>query len=304
MGIIPAETGSAVQVSKLGYVGFQTPDVDRLVDYYTKVLNFELVERSIDQAFLTTGPDHHCIVIDKGDRQARSIVGFEIWQSLVDAERRLKDAGYRVERRSDIGPGTPDVVVLQEPLTGVSLQLIAGQDASGVQGYPPLRPIKLGHVAAFTPELEPMQDFYEDLLGFRWSDTIGDFFVFLRCNADHHAANFLASQKRQGMHHIAFEMLDPNHLISMLDHIARHGYRLHWGPGRHGPGHNLFTYHKDPDGNTVELFTQIDIVHDEKTGNWEPRPWHETFPQGPRTWDVDVATVNIWGPINERELEH
>ncbi len=304
MGIIPAETGSGVQVSKLGYVGFQTSDVDRLVDYYTKVLDFELVERSADQAFLTTGPDHHCIVIDKGDQQARSIVGFEIWQSLTDAERRLKDAGYRVERRSDIGPGTPDVVVMQEPLTGVSLQLIAGQDSSGVQGYPPLRPIKLGHVAAFTPQLKPMQDFYQDLLGFRWSDTIGDFFVFLRCNADHHAANFLASQKRHGMHHIAFEMRDPNHLISMLDHIARHGYRLHWGPGRHGPGHNLFTYHKDPDGNTIELFTQIDIVHDEKTGNWEPRPWHETFPQGPRTWEVDVTTVNIWGPINERELEH
>lgn len=304
MEMIPAETSSPVQVSKLGYVGFSTPDVDRLVEYYTKVLDFELVERSAEQAFLTTGGDHHCIVINKGDAQARSLVGFEIWQPLTDAQRRLTDAGYRVERRSDIGPGTPDAVVMQEPLTGVSLHLIEGQHASGVQEYPPLRPTKLGHVAAFTPELEPMQGFYQDLLGFRWSDTIGDFFVFLRCNADHHAANFIASHKKRGMHHVAYEMRDPNHLISMLDHIAKHGYRLHWGPGRHGPGHNLFTYHKDPDGNTVELFTQVDIVHDEKSGTWEPRPWHETFPQGPRTWEVDVATVNIWGPINEAELEH
>ena len=30
----------AVRVSKLGYVQFTTPDVDRLVDYYTKVLDF------------------------------------------------------------------------------------------------------------------------------------------------------------------------------------------------------------------------------------------------------------------------
>ncbi len=304
MGITPAEVGSAVQVSKLGYVGFQTPDVDRLVDYYTKVLDFELVERSTDQAFLTTGSDHHCIVITKGAAQARTAVGFEIWQPLNDAERRLKDAGYQVERRSDIGPGTPDAVVLAEPLTGVTLHLIEGQDGSGVGDYPPLRPTKLGHVAAFTPDLEVIQNFYQDLLGFRWSDTIGDFFVFLRCNADHHVANFMASQKRQGMHHVAYEMRDPNHLISMLDHLAKHNYRLHWGPGRHGPGHNLFTYHRDPDGNTIELFTQIDIVHDEKTGNWEPRPWHESNPQGPRTWEVDAATVNLWGPVNEKELEH
>ena len=130
--------------------------------------------------------------------------------------------------------------------------------------YPPLRPTKLGHVAALTPSLEPMQEFYQDLLGFRWSDTIEDFFVFLRCNADHHAANFLASQKKQSMHHVAYEMRDPNHLISMLDHMAKQNYPLHWGPGRHGPGHNLFTYHRDPDGNTVELFTQIDVIHDEK----------------------------------------
>ena len=300
----PPPDHSAIQVSKLGYLGFRTPDVDRLIEYYTKVLDFQLVDRSADQAFLTTGSDHHCVVIERGEVRARTVVGYEIWQPLADAHRLLKRAGYLVERRSDIAPGTPDVLIIQEPMTGVPLQLIESQEPSGVGAYTPLRPTKLGHVAAFTPNLAPMQDFYQDLLGFRWSDTIGDFFVFLRCNADHHSANFLASTKKSGMHHVAYEMRDPNHLISMLDHMAKHDYRLHWGPGRHGPGHNLFTYHRDPDGNTVELFTQIDVIHDEKTGKWEPRPWHETFPQGPRMWAVDQATVNIWGPINESELEH
>ncbi|GAY07989.1 VOC family protein [Pseudonocardia sp. N23] len=138
-------------------------------------------------------------------------------------------------------------------------------------------------MAAYAPELAPMQSIYQDLLGFRWSDTVGDFFVFLRCNADHHAANFMASAKFSGMHHVAYEMRDPNHLIGMLDHLAKHGYRLHWGPGRHGPGHNLVTYHRDPDGNVVELFTQIDVVHDEAKGYGEPRPWHEEYPMYPRT---------------------
>lgn len=294
----------AVRVSKIGYVEFQTPDVERLVEYYTKVLDFSLVESSPTGAFLTTGTDHHCVVLTRGDAKARTAVGYELWEDLDDAQRRLKEAGYESQRRSDIGPGTPDVLILEEPGTGTPLHLITSQDPAGVKGYTPLRPTKLGHVAAYVAELQPMQDFYQDLLGFKWSDTVGDFFVFLRCNGDHHAANFMASRKYEGLHHVAYEMRDPTHLITMLDHLARHGYRLHWGPGRHGPGHNLFTYHRDPDGNTIELFTQIDIVHDEAKGYWEPRPWHEEYPMYPKTWEVDIATVNHWGPVDPPSLDH
>ena len=294
----------AIRVSKLAYVGFETPDVERLVEYYTKVLDFALVDGAPEGAFLTTGTDHHCVVVTRGDTRARAVVGYEIWEDLDSAQQRLTEAGYETQRRSDIGPGTPDVLVLDEPGTGTPLHLMTAQDPSGVGDYPPLRPTKLGHVAAYTPALDPMQAFYQDLLGFKWSDTVGDFFVFLRCNADHHAANFLASTKFQGMHHIAYEMRDPNHLIAMLDHLAKHDYRLHWGPGRHGPGHNLFTYHRDPDGHVIELFTQIDVVHDEAKGYWEPRPWHEEYPMYPKTWQVDLAAVNHWGPIDRPSLDH
>ena len=294
----------AIRVSKLGYVGFETPDVERLVEYYTKVLDFALVDGAPEGAFLTTGTDHHCVVVTRGDTRARAVVGYEIWEDLDSAQQRLKEAGYETQRRSDIGPGTPDVLVLDEPGTGTPLHLMTAQDPSGVGDYPPLRPTKLGHVAAFVPALDPMQSFYQDLLGFKWSDTVGDFFVFLRCNADHHAANFMASTKFQGMHHVAYEMRDPNHLIAMLDHLAKNDYRLHWGPRRHGPGHNLFTYHRDPDGHVIELFTQLDVVHDEAKGYWEPRPWHEEYPMYPKTWQVDLAAVNQWGPIDRPSLEH
>ena len=81
-----------------------------------------------------------------------------------------------------------------------------------------------------------MQGFYQDLLGFRWSDTIGDFFVFLRCNADHHAANFLESTKLPGMHHIAYEMRDLEPPADDARPPGRNEYRLHWGPGGTGRG--------------------------------------------------------------------
>ena len=294
----------AARVSKLGFVEFSTPDPDRLIEYYSSVLGFEVVERSAEVAYLTTGFDHHSIVVRSGKTQARTCVGFEIAGALDEAQRRIGDAGYEVSWRSDVAPSTPEVLVLDEPGTGVPLHLYRSQAPSGAGPGPAHRPAKLGHVAAFTPSLRQLQGFYQDLLGFRWSDTIGDFFVFLRCNADHHAANFLQSTRFSGMHHVAYEMRDLNHLQTTLDHLARNGYRLHWGPGRHGPGHNIFTYHRDPDGNTIELFTQLDVMIDEANGYFEPRPWHQDSPQVPKTWEVDAATANAWGPILPEILDH
>jgi catechol-2,3-dioxygenase len=297
-------TASPAAVSKLGYVGFETPDVDRMVDYYTKILDFVVVEQSADEAYLTTNFDHHAVVVKKGGVKPRSFVGYEVFGELSDVAAKLRALGLDVDRRSDIAPSTPDVLVLEEPTTGVPIHLYDQQSGSGVDGYTPIRPTKLGHVAAFVDDLGPLQDFYQDLLGFRWSDTIGDFFVFLRCNSDHHAANFMASKTFSGLHHIAYEMRDLNHLQTMLDHLARNDYRLDWGPGRHGAGHNIFTYHKDPDGNNIELFTQLDVIHDEAKGYFEPRPWHNDFPQYPKTWEVDAVAVNSWGPINPALIEH
>lgn len=300
----PLET-QAVRVSKLGYVGFDTPDLDRLVDYYTNILDFVLVDSTADTAYLTTSFDHHSVVVHKTETTAaRSFVGYELWEDLDFAVDRLQAAGIEVDRRSDYASSVPDVLVVSEPGTGIPLHLYSVQSTSGVEGYTQLRPTKLGHVAAFVPELDPLQSFYQDLLGFRWSDTIGDFFVFLRCNSDHHAANFMASTKKRGMHHIAYEMRDLNHLQTMLDHLGKEGYQLDWGPGRHGPGHNIFTYHQDPDGNMIELFTQLDVINDESKGYFEPRPWHNEFPQYPKTWEVDAIAVNLWGPVNPKLIEH
>ncbi|MGW0817228.1 VOC family protein [Streptomyces viridiviolaceus] len=293
-----------VRVSRLGYVNFETPDVQRLTEYYTKVLGFALVDESPQQVFLTTGNDHHCVVIDKAEAaRGRSVVGYEIQEDLDSAQRRLKEAGLATERRTDIGPGTPDVLVLTEPETGAGLHLYESQTPSGVTATFDQRPSKLGHVAAYTPSTDGMRTFYESAMGFRWADSIGDFFVFLRCNADHHAANFMQSDTYQGMHHIAYEARDLNHLQIMIDNLARQGYRLYWGPGRHAVGHNIFTYHEDPDGNHIELFTQLDVMLDEEKGYYEPRPWHEHFPMKPTTWEADALAMNAWGPLPPHGLK-
>lgn len=136
----------------------------------------------------------------------------------------------------------PDVLILDEPMTDAKLHPYDQQARSNMHPDDSiLRPIKLGHVASFVLNLQTMQKFYQETLGFKWSDTIGDFFVFLRCNSDQYAAN---------------------------------NYRIEWGPGRHGAGHNVFTYHRDPDGNVIANFSPSWTSSTTKErGYFEPRLW-------------------------------
>jgi catechol-2,3-dioxygenase len=286
-----------VRVSRLGFIGFETQDVDRLVDYYVNVLGLALVQRDPSAAYLTTGPDHHCVTIVAGGPRAGTHLGFQIEGPLEQAERRLQQAGIPVERRSDPQPGVSAALVIEEP-GGTPLYLYETQSGSGQRSTLGPSASKLGHVASFVSDLGQSQRFYEETLGFRWSDTIGDFFTFLRCGPDHHTVNFLAQSRPAGMHHVAYEARDIAHLKDMLDQLARHGITLEWGVGRHGVGHNIFSYHRDPDGNMVELFTELDRIIDERTGRFEPRPWHEEHPQHPRVWEATQPTANMWGPLS------
>ena len=93
---------SAVRVSKLGYIGIETPDLDRMVEYYTTVLDLVVVEQSAQGAFLTTGFDHHCVALTPGPGHGRTAIGYEIWEPLDDAESRLRDAAAQRHR-----PGHP-----------------------------------------------------------------------------------------------------------------------------------------------------------------------------------------------------
>ena len=67
-----------------------------------------------------------------------------------------------------------------------------------------------------------------------------------------------------------------------------------WGPVCHGPGHNIAVYHRNPDDQMVELFTDLDRMSDEEGGYFEPRPWHKDRPQKPKVWDPNTQR-DMWG---------
>jgi hypothetical protein len=127
------------------------------------------------------------------------------------------------------------------------------------------------------------------------SDWIEDYFVFLRCNPDHHAVNFIRGSKTK-MHHIAFEMKDFAHIQNACELLALRKMPINWGPVRHGPGHNVAIYHRNADDQLVEFYIELDQMKDEELGYFDPRPWHHDTPQRPKTWDRKISP-NLWGPL-------
>src|SRR6476619_3820699 len=124
------------------------------------------------------------------------------------------------------------------------------------------------NVAFVTPEPKALAEFYEKVLGFRVSDWIGDFFVFMRCNADHHSVNFIHGKSAK-MHHIAYELRDFSHLQTACDLFGERKIPIIWGPVRLGPGHNVAAFHRDHDDWVVELYTELDQMKDEELGYFD-----------------------------------
>jgi len=300
---MPAVTGLAgeweivdmIRVKRLGHATFKTPDIERILDYWTRIIGLTVVERDKDRAFLATRFGEEAIAVEKGDSGVLARVAFQVapGSDLDEVRRTLAKDGITCEARSDISPGVVNAITFTDP-KGTLLEVYADYKFARrdpvEQG---IMPQKFGHIASRHPDVQKVTSFYTDILGFRASDWMGDRFSFLRCGADHHTVNFVRYEEAR-LHHMAFELRDMAELQRSCDYLARNGIQLVWGPIRHVVGHNVAAYHRNPDDQRVELFCEMDVMRDEELGYFEPRPWHEDFPQRPKVWPADTLRA-YWG---------
>lgn len=282
-------------VKKISHVCYETTDLERSLDYHSAILGLTDVGREDGKAFLTSTIDQHSVILQVGTAAKCSGLAFQIGpdEDLGEMARQVEASGVSVERESDAQPGVAELIAFHDP-NGTRIEVFNPPPASSVrlkeQG---IVPNKLGHVAFHSLDAERITDFYCDVLGFRVSDWLERRFSFLRCGRDHHTVNFIGSETIRH-DHSAFELRDWSHIQQACDYLSRNNYRLIWGPGRHGIGHNLFIYHKNPDGLIVELYAELDTMSDEALGYFDPKPWHPDSPQFPKTWEMTPRLVNLW----------
>ena len=282
-----------IQVKRMSHATFETPDFERQIAYFTQVTGLALAERENGRAYLATKVGDLAVQLQKGDHARCAKIAFQVAPDTPfdDIRKGIEAEGVRCEVRNDPAPGVPKMVTFQDP-KGTQIEVFAEQTAIAKnQAVAGVGPLKLGHLAFCVSDPKEYADFYCRVLGFRVSDWIQDWFVFMRCGADHHTVNFVRGKRTQ-MHHIAFELKDWAHIQAACDFLGGKNIPIIWGPGRHGPGHNVYTYHRNPDDQIVEMFTELDKMLDESIGHFDPRPWHRDRPQKPKVW---TFPTDIWG---------
>jgi catechol 2,3-dioxygenase-like lactoylglutathione lyase family enzyme len=147
---------------------------------------------------------------------------------------------------------------------------------------PGRRPIRVQHATLATAAMEPMVDFYVGL-GFRITDRMADGFTWLRSTVEHHSIAVVDVGRSGGLDHYSFDLGSWEDFKCWADRLTDLGVTVQWGPGRHGPGNNLFLFFDDVDGNHIELSAEMERFFDERA-RYEPR-----------VWEAAPTTVNLWG---------
>jgi catechol 2,3-dioxygenase-like lactoylglutathione lyase family enzyme len=142
---------------------------------------------------------------------------------------------------------------------------------------------RLQHFVCASTRLVALLEFYREGLGMVESDRVLDgaelAAVFLRSDPEHHSyAAFRAPESRADHH--CYETSSWNDIRDWGDRMAALRIPLWWGPGRHGPGNNLFFMIEDPDGHKVEFSAELEHL-----------PREAAF----RTWPHEQRTLNLWG---------
>ena len=266
-------------------VELQTPDRAAGVEFLKQPWGLMDVGTRNDTTYLRgTAGLHYVIGITEGPSRA-------VLSATLAGTRKEVEAVWERVRKAGLKHG-PWIDEFDEPGRG------AGFHVAGPEGEPyrfvaerepapaalptdGARPIRVAHVVFNTRDREAASRVLQDTLGFKLSDRTR-VMNFLRCDDLHHVIAY-ADSKQATLNHIAFEMRDTDAVMSGMGRLKDAGYASVWGPGRHGPGNNVFSYFVAPFGACIEYTAEIQRVDDGyKTGT-------------PESWQWPTGRTDHWG---------
>jgi catechol 2,3-dioxygenase len=238
-----------------------------------------------------SGASHHILALHP--RESAQLLCI----NLAAADRAAVDRLHERVRRAG-APRLEAPAAVDEPGGGYGfafsdpegrvLRVIAEDARHADAGAQPDRPRGITHVVLNTPQKEAAAAFWVRALGFEVSDR--SLLTFLRCNSDHHSIAFHDGESAT-LHHIAFEMESFDGVMRGAGRMRDAGYAIEWGPGRHGPGNNVFAYFVGPDDFVIEYTAEIEQVGE----NYRARQ--------PAEWAYPPGHSDLWGatpPPSER----
>jgi hypothetical protein len=289
-----------VSLHRLTQIVMGVPNVEQTAGYYTE---FGLTPRpseevSVFDAVTPAPTGDHTLSTTDGGEQLRIVhshrrrllqlgVGADDPDDLDRVAASLAALDIAFERSetsiSAIDPGTEVTVRVeiagrydQEPTPAPAYNspgVLArpGVRAPGILRETPVTPRKLGHVVLGSTDQAFSQQFFQQGIGFKVSDTVPGLAAFMRCSTDHH--NVLVQQAPIAfLHHTSWQVDDVDEVGRGATAMLETDPDRHvWGLGRHHVGSNFFWYLKDPAGNFSEYYSDLDCIVDDAL--WTPDVW-------------------------------
>jgi catechol 2,3-dioxygenase-like lactoylglutathione lyase family enzyme len=273
----------------LHHVSILVADVTEAFKRYEMLLGLhgEMVD---DYALLRCMHEDYCLLLKPAGQQKPCVeyVAYEL-----EAGLSLAQAKQEIERRGEAAE------MIEVPQRGPALRL-ADPDGNGIglverrrpaDARPPImiptdhlrgyHPRRIGHVNYLTADPQRVFKWYRDILGFKLTDWIGEAAFWMHVDPRHHVLAFL-DKGYNHIHHIAFEFVDFAEMRTCLDHIAKHGRYVSWGPVRHGMAQNLATYWRMwEEEHFIEIYCDMQVLD----ADHEPVT-HPDDPYASNTWGI------------------
>jgi 2,3-dihydroxy-p-cumate/2,3-dihydroxybenzoate 3,4-dioxygenase len=290
----------SARVSDLHYVGLAVPDLAAERKFFADTWGLVEVGEEGGKVYLAAEGTAHAFVIrlrQDADKKT-DLIGFSA-DSRADVDAlfgQVKAAGAKIisEPGPAEGPAGGYGFRFFDP-DGRAVEVVcdSARRQHRALGKGEAIPVGLSHVVLHSPNHKGLAEFYQQALGFRLSDWIGDFMVFLRCNNAHHRLAILPGPP--ALNHVAFDVSSVDELMRGLARMHENGVTLSWGPGRHTAGDNTFCYFLTPNGNAVEYTSDLEQVDED---SWEPT----TYQPGPSTIDQWGTGRIITGNVPHAEM--
>lgn len=265
--------------ARLHHIEITSDQPPVLLDFYQRVLEHDAKELS-DGRWLLAGGERSIVVA----RGARNGLGFSAF-AIDDPARVAALQDHVTAQGINVQPSpTPlfgeEAFAVGDPDGNT---LVFGTPQDGAPAKTDRLPARLQHSVVGTPNLRELIDFRLKL-GFVLSDEVKDddgnlTAVFLRSDEEHHSQAMFHTRVPK-FDHYSMETTSWNDIRDWADHLGAMHIPLSWGPGRHGPGNNLFFMVCDGDGNMVELSAEIELMDRDMAA---------------RLWKHEAYTLNKWG---------
>ena len=277
---------SSPWIEGLRSVAVYVPDLALAERFYTETWHLQVAHRTDNAIYLRgSGSDDYLLALH-ADGETPAI-------RQVTLRARSRDALDAILAR--VAPAGGTVLaqpheLTRDPAGGIGIkfsdphgrvfQVVHGdarRDASTARDMPQ----RLTHVVLNSHAVDDTQRFLVDVLGFKLADRTGAI-AFMNCNHDHHTIA-VGIADNDALNHIAFLMPDGDAVMRGGGRMKDAGFPIQWGPGRHGPGNNLFNYFIDPFGIVIEYTAEVQQVDES----------YETH--GPDFWKWPPGRLDQWG---------